>query len=248
MSISGVSRSFLVMALLLSSAACGSEKSGGKASSGQSGKAAAVQPGVDWVAMVEKTPEGGFRMGNPNARVQIVEFASLTCPHCADFTKEAVPVLKRDYISKGLVSYEYRSFARDPADYAASMLSRCQSPAAFFAHIDSFFATQRTWSEKLYKMSPEFQNQLKTKTPQQQVIALARYLGFDAQVKARGIGEKRFEQCLTDPKLDAEITEIRQQGNVIYNISGTPSFLINGELQNNVFSWEKLKPLIDGAL
>ena len=142
MSISGFSRSFLVMALLLSSAACGQDKGEGKKSA-SANKAVAAQPGTDWVAMIEKTPEGGYRMGNPNARVQLVEFASLTCPHCADFTKEAGPVLKRDYIAKGLVSYELRTFARDPADYAASMLSRCQSPAAFFGHVEGFFGTQR---------------------------------------------------------------------------------------------------------
>ena len=251
MSISGFSRSFLIMALLLSSAACGSEKAGGgKATSGKSASPAAVaaQPGADWLSMIEKTSEGGYRIGNPNARVQLVEFASLTCPHCGEFHEKAMPILKRDYIAKGLVSYELRTYVRDPADYAAAMLSRCQSPVAFFGHVDGFFDSQRDWGQKLGKMSEDFQKQINTASPQQRVTMLARYLGFDARVKARGIGEKRFEQCLTDRKLDAEISEIRNQADVIYKISGTPSFLINGELQNNVFSWETLKPLLDSAL
>ncbi len=79
-----------------------------------------------------RTPEGGFRMGNPAASVKLIEYFSTTCPHCAHFAAEGTPVLVRNYVRTGRVSLEYRNYVLNGLDVAASFISRCAAPRGLF--------------------------------------------------------------------------------------------------------------------
>ncbi|HEX4736935.1 MAG TPA: thioredoxin domain-containing protein, partial [Allosphingosinicella sp.] len=89
--------------------------------------------GGDWTQVISLTPENGYRMGNPNAPVKLVEYASLSCPFCAHFDQEGVPTLRDKYVKSGQVSWEYRTYLNHPTDPAVATLVHCQGPESFFA-------------------------------------------------------------------------------------------------------------------
>ena len=91
------------------------------------GASAAPGAPTNWLDTVVATPQGGFRQGNPDAKVKLLEFGSLTCSHCGAFAHEGVPELRAKYIATGKVSYEYRPFLLNGVDFAPSLLVRCQS-------------------------------------------------------------------------------------------------------------------------
>ena len=111
---------------------------------------AAQRPGAaaaqrDWTQTVVPTPEGGFRMGNPAASVKVIEYLSLTCPHCAEFAHESGQRLFRTYVGSGRVSVEYRNHVLNGFDLAAALLSRCAAPRQYFAMTHYLLGHQREW-------------------------------------------------------------------------------------------------------
>ena len=101
--------------------------------------------GKQWSDVVSVTPDGGYRMGNPNAALKLVEFGSRTCPHCAKFANEDFPTLQKDYVESGKVSFEFRDFPiHDSLDMAPIILGRCVDPSAYFPMLDQMMANQET--------------------------------------------------------------------------------------------------------
>ena len=111
--------------------------------------AAKPAPRPDWTRTFAATPEGGFRMGNPKAKVAIVEYASLTCPHCRHFAEDAVKPLIQQYVRTGKASYEYRSYVLNGIDLAATMVARCGGPSRFFPIAEELYARQPSWAGKV---------------------------------------------------------------------------------------------------
>ena len=93
-------------------------------------KMVAAPTGSDWISTVVATPDGGFRMGNPNAPITLIEYGSLTCPHCAAFSKDGVETLKAKYVATGKVSYEFRSFLLHGQDLMATTVRPVRWPVA----------------------------------------------------------------------------------------------------------------------
>jgi hypothetical protein len=121
----------IALALLLSGCGGESENKAGNSTAPAGTASAPVTPpeGGDWTQVVVETPEGGFRMGNPNAAVKLVEYASVTCPHCAEFSEQASETIKNDYVKNGQVSWEFRHLLLPfPTDPGMSLLARCQGP------------------------------------------------------------------------------------------------------------------------
>lgn len=227
-------------------ASCDSPPAG---SSSPANVATAAPDGKPWATVLAVTPEQGYMMGNPDAPVHVVEYASLTCPHCADFHIASKDPLKRDYIAKGLVKYEYRAFILNPVDLAASVLARCFGPGRFFVLSGAFFESQKSWFEPFTAITPEQQKSLESVAPADQLKAYARLGKLDAFARARGITGAQFDACLTNPDLRKQLEDIQRRGTEVDKITGTPSFLINGKLQEDVRTWAeldaKLKPLVD---
>ncbi len=246
-----LTRPIATFALLLALAACNQSKSPDtKAADAKAADVAAVPApaGTDWLAVTTATPEGGFRVGNPDARVKLLEFASLTCPHCKDFHEEAMESIRNKYVASGNVSYEYRNFVLNGPDMAASLLARCQGPEAFFGLLAAFYNDQKSWVEPFSKMTPADEARLKALPQDKQIAALAEIGALDAYVRARGIPRAKFDQCLADPKALAALEALRKQAVDTYKLTGTPGFIINGETQTDVFSWKDLEPKLQTAL
>ncbi len=205
-------------------------------------------PGKDWTTVTAATPEGGFRLGNPDAKVKLLEFASLTCPHCKDFAEEAFETIKTKYVASGNVSYEYRNFVLNGPDFAASMLARCQGPDAFFALLQSFYADQKSWVEPFGKMTAADNARLQAMPQDKQIPALAEIGQLDAYVRARGIPRAKFDQCVSDKAQIAQLEALRKQATDTYKLTGTPGFIINNQPQPDVYTWKDLEPKLQAAL
>ena len=239
----------LASAAILTSAACNAEK-GSSAASGSEATAAAVPApnNGDWSTIVTKTPEGGFLMGNPDAKVKLVEFASLTCPHCAEFEHEGGKALVDNYVKKGLVSWELRNFVRDPFDMAATLLARCGGEASFFGLTRNLFADQKEWIEKIQAADQAKMQSLQSMPPAQQFSTIADLGGLKQYASMRGVPRAKGEQCLANQEEVNRLVQMNTDAASTYNIPGTPSFLINGSLVESVANWELLEPKIKEAL
>ena len=213
-------------------------------------RAAAHTPAaVNWLDVVVATPEGGFRQGNPNARVRLLEFGALTCPHCAAFAREDVPVLRRDYVATGRVSYEYRPFLLNGADFAPALLVECEAPAAALRLIDGFYEQQAIWTEPFFTPLPDdVQKELAALPEERQIGAFAARYGLDGFMRARGMTRARFDACTGDRANIARLKAIRDDANKNYGLTAVPTFAINGRTVREAYTWAALKPALDAAL
>ena len=239
-----------VVAGLMSLAAGCDAAATDKAAAGGGSKASAAKPaaGKAWTEVVAMTPEGGIRMGNPNAKVKLVEFASLTCPHCRDFHEAALTTIKSKYVASGNVSYEFRNFVLNGPDYAASLLARCQGPGPFFGLLNAFFKDQSAWVEPFTKLTPEEQKRLQALPQDKQIAGLAEAGKLDGYVRTRGIPKAKFDQCLSDQAAIKTLADLRTQATDTYKLTGTPGFVINGVTQADTFDWKTLEPKLQAAL
>ena len=229
---------------------CGDDAAGGNAAAEQNFQVEkiAAPNGGDWASVVSETPEGGFRMGNPDAKVKVVEFGSMTCGVCAAFAAEGEPALIDKYVKSGQVSFEFRNFVRDGADLSAALLARCSGPSAFFPLTDQLFAAQNEWLGKLQTMSPEQQQQLGTLPPGQAAVGFAQAAGLDQFVRVRGIPAAKAQSCLADAGQVQRLVSMNETAVKEHQISGTPTFLINNNVVPNSANWATLEPAIQQSL
>ena len=205
--------------------------------------------GGDWTGVINPTPDGGVMMGNPNAKVHLIEIGSLTCPHCREFEETAVDQLVAKYVKTGKVSYEFRNYIRDSFDLSAVLIAKCNGPDGFFPLSRAFYDTQETWEGNLAK-TPQPQLEALQNLPENQIeLEAAKIAGFLDWAAARGISNAKATQCLTDTKTIDQI--VNQSGTIASqwpDFSGTPNFVINGTLDNKIDSWQKLDAALGKAL
>jgi protein-disulfide isomerase len=240
----------LAAAAVFASSACNAEK-GSDANAGSSGPIEAVAPpkGGDWTKMVSRTPAGGFIMGNPNAGVKLIEFGSMTCPHCAEFDAQGAEKLINNYVKTGRVSYEFRNYVRDPFDLAAALITRCGGPQRFFPLTHAMFASQRDWTGKLQNVPPDQLQALAALPPKQQFTEIARLAGFQQWASQRGLPVAKTSACLTDQNDVNQLVQMTGEATTQYpEFQGTPTFVINGKLVQNAASWGSLEPKLREAL
>ncbi|MGE3395694.1 MAG: thioredoxin domain-containing protein [Sphingomonas sp.] len=198
----------------------------------------------DWTQVVSQTPEGGYRMGNPNAPVQLVEYASLTCPHCRDFSAQATAALRDNYVRSGQVSWEFRNFLLGAPDVALSVLARCQPDAAFFSTVEQIYVQQ---AEFLQAIDENEARAISALPPEQQIPPLARAMDLESFFARRGMPAARFGQCVGNTTAIRQLTENTSRAMTERQVRGTPTFFINGE-QTNADTWARLEPLLRGAI
>lgn len=206
-------------------------------------KKAAPAAARDWTRTVIITPEGGYRMGNPAARVKLIEYGSLTCSHCARFAEEGVPELLAKYVRPGRVSFEFRNYVRDPADLAGALLSRCAPTPAYFTLTERYFRTQKQWAGRLQGLSQAQQDQLTALSPPQRVPRFAALAGLDTIAAQSGVPAARARACLSDANAMTKLAQMRQVANDVHKLDGTPMFLVNGK-KVEAGSWSELEPLL----
>jgi len=145
-------------------------------------------------------------LGDPDAPVTIIEYSSLTCPHCAAFHRETLPKIKDEFIATGKAKLVYRDFPFDNLALGGAMLTRCVPTDRYFSFLETLFASQQQWA---YSKNP---------------------LGALANIaKLAGIPDDKFQACLTDQQMLEGIKAKQEQGKQKYDINSTPSFVVGGE-------------------
>jgi protein-disulfide isomerase len=199
----------------------------------------------DWTQTVTRTPAGAFVIGNPKAKVRLVEYLSMTCGHCAHFSEQAWGPLKADYIGKGLVSLEVRHAIRDGYDLTASLLARCAGPGGYLDATETVLAKQGEWTGQAASLNEE---ELADQPINERMIAMAKGSGLDALFEGRGMPAPKLAACLSDPAEQKLLAAMAAEAWSKRKIGGTPAFLINGVIQPDVFAWDALEPRLKAAL
>jgi protein-disulfide isomerase len=239
---------FAAVAATLATAACNGGGSGNEADNAPiTAQPVAPPQGGDWSKMVSATPEGGFLMGNPNAAVKLIEYGSMTCPHCAEFDEAGLTPLIDNYVKKGMVSLEFRNFVRDQIDLAASLIARCGGPDRFYPLTRAMYADQAVWVQKAIEQ-PEKQQALTTLPPEKIFVEAANLAGLQQWAAQRGLPSAQANTCLANQAEVNRLVQMQSDAVSTYNVPGTPSFVINGKLVENSANWASLEPKLREAL
>ncbi|GJD56100.1 DsbA family protein [Methylobacterium dankookense] len=185
----------------------------------------AFAQGADAAALLQPGPLGDVWLGPADAKVTIIEYASMTCSHCAAFHRTTWPALKERYVDTGKVRFTLREFPLDPLATAAFMLARCDGDAKYYPITDLLFDQQAAWA---------FQ--------QKPVDALEQML------RQAGYSKEKFEACLKDEKLYAGVNAVKQRGLDTFKVDSTPTFFINGERYKGEMTVEGMEKVIKPIL
>lgn len=183
----------------------------------------AQEASEDLSAIIEMT------QGDENAPVEFIEYASFTCPHCADFHIDIYPKLKKDYINKGKIKFVYREVYFDRFGVWASMLARCAGPDRFFGIIDELYRKQSVWADS-DKSDIEVRKELEK-------------IGYLA-----GLKNESINRCFQDSDKLKSLIAWFQNNSETDKVKSTPTFVINGEKYPNEKNYEKLTEILDGIL
>lgn len=198
----------------------------------------------DWLQRAERTAEGGIRIGNPDARLKLVEYFSLTCPHCATFAHDGGPKLFQDYVRRGEVSVEYRNYVLNSLDVAATLISRCAEPRAYFDLTHDLLGSQQRWAARAQNLSEADRNQMSQLQPLEAMGRLSTVMGLPAIAARHGVSAAEARACFADPANLEQINLLLQRGHS-EGVTGTPTFFLNGNrLDVNV--WSAIEPLLKG--
>lgn len=188
--------------------------------------AAAPQPegSVDVDKLMQPGSLPDMQLGKDDAPVTIVEYASMTCPHCAHFDVVTLPELKKKYLDTGKARLILREFPFDPRAEAAFMLARC-SKDNYFPMVEVLFKQQENWAG--------------VQDAKAALLQIAKLAGFS---------QESFEACLTDQKLLDDVRAVQRRGAEEFGVDSTPSFFINGKMYKGAMSIEEMSAIIDGML
>jgi protein-disulfide isomerase len=174
--------------------------------------------------LAEAGPLGDQAQGAENAPVTIIEYASMTCGHCAEFHNKTYPTLKSKYIDTGKVRYILREFPLDPIAAGAFMLARCAGKDKYFPLVEAFFAQQNTWA---------------VRQPIPPMLAIAKQAGFT---------EDSFKECLANQQVLDGIEWVRRRGQEKFGVNSTPTFFVNGKVVRGTMTVEELEKHIEPYL
>lgn len=179
---------------------------------------------VDMAKLLEPGALPEMVIGEANAPVTVVEYASMTCGHCATFHRNTYPDIKTKYVDTGKVRFIVREFPFDPRAAAAFMLARC-SGDRYFAMIDVMFQQQDNWA--------------RAEDGRAAMLQIAKLAGFS---------QEEFEACLTDQKLLDDVNKVRNRAANEFKVDATPTFFINGSKYSGALTVGEMSAIIDGLL
>jgi protein-disulfide isomerase len=197
-----------------------------------------------WLSTYAQNAKGGFVIGNPAAATKVVEYASYTCPHCAHFEGVDAPVLKSQYVAGGKVSFEVRILARDPIDLTLAMLARCGGKAKFFGNHRMLMANQAMILGKANSITAATQAKLQKADYTGFMTDAYSQLGLSKLMATRGITDTQAKACVADKAALAQILAMTDEATGPLGFKGTPGFLLDGKVAENVFGWDTLQPLL----
>ena len=164
-------------------------------------------------------------MGRDDAPVTIIEYSSLTCPHCATFHRDTLPKIKEAYIDTGKVRLVSRDFPLGGLALAAAALTRCAGPAKYFGFLEVLFRSQDMWA--------------KAQNPRDALLQVSRFAGLT---------EADFDACLSNEALIKTIQTRARKASQEFEIHSTPTFLVEGSKVSGALSFEEFQDILDAAL
>lgn len=176
--------------------------------------------------LMKPGPRGEITLGSADAKVTVVEYASMTCSHCAHFTKDVWPEFKKKYVDSGKVYYVFREFPLDNLAAAAAMLARCTGGDKTMPFIEVLFEHQQDWA-------------FGEGNPVPKLFEFAKQAGFT---------QESFDKCLTDQKLLDNITAGRTRAAEVFGVNATPTFFINGKKLDGAPTIEAFDKMISPIL
>ena len=167
--------------------------------------AAVAAAETDPAELIKAGPDGDIVLGSEKAPVTVIEYASMTCPHCAHFSTATFPELQKRYIDTGKVRFIFREFPLDALAAAGFMLARCAGKDKFMPIVETLFAKQPEWM---------------VQKPVPALMGIAKQFGFT---------QESFDQCLANQKVLDGIQEVRDRAAEKLGVNSTPTFFVNGK-------------------
>jgi len=238
---------FLALPLALGLAGCGSSDDETTTPPKSDPIAAIPAPaGAAWMDTVEITPEDGYRYGNPDAPIKVIEYQSHTCPHCGAFAEEGGPAMKDKYVASGVVSWEIREQLHNPIDLLVAVLVRCGAKESFLP------LSEQYWSNLVPEINKAQANQAalseaQNLPPNQRFQKMAEAAGLLDFFSSRGIAREQALQCLADGDKVQAIADRSDKQSEELNVTGTPTFFINGRKIEDVAAWSGFEPALQAA-
>ncbi len=233
----------------LALAACGSSSSDAGDDTGlpKGAPIAAIAPpaGKQWAEVVAETPEGGFRIGNPDAPLKFVEYGSHTCSHCAEFSVKGSAPLRDKYVASGVVSYEIRNLIREPLDLTIAVFARCSGPEAFHPLADQVWANLEPIFNETNKNKDIYAAAME-KAGAERFQGIAQSAGLYDFFAARGISREQALTCLSDVAKIKAIVDRSEKDTADLGLTGTPTFFLNGK-RIDFTTWEAVEPILQAA-
>jgi protein-disulfide isomerase len=212
---------------------------------GEALPAIAAPAGTSWADTVTITPEGGYAIGNPDAPLKLVEYASHTCGACASFAATGKPAIRDKYVASGVVNFELRNLVRDPIDLTIATLVRCGAKENMqplsdqaWAALDQTFAAVEA-NQALYQSAA-------SQPDTARFVTIAQSAGLIEFFAARGLSADQAQTCLADANAIEAIADASTSQAEELGIQATPTFILNGK-KLDVTQWPQLEPLLQRA-
>ncbi|QSB45626.1 thioredoxin domain-containing protein [Tsuneonella flava] len=199
----------------------------------------------NWGTTVSITDNGAHAIGNPNAKIKLDEFVSYTCPHCSHFAKDGDGALQLAYVGSGKVQVTVHNFIRDSVDLTAALLANCGPASKFKQNHMMFMLQQPKWLEKAERASDGQKKRWNTGDLPARMRSIASALGFYDMMATRGYSRVEADRCLSNKAMADKLVQGTKSAIEQYNIPGTPSFVLDGNLLAGTFTWEMLQPQLD---
>lgn len=239
-----ISSIFAAALALFALASCG--KGDGELPKGDPIAKVAAPAGKQWTEVIAKT-DGGFQIGNPEAKLHLVEYGAISCPVCAQFSVQSTPELMA-MVDSGQIRFEFRPFlVHGIQDVPGFLLSQCNGSESFFGISEALFASQETWLSKLSTVTPEEQKAVQGMKPAEAVAFLAQKFEMVDLVKQLGVSEDNAKKCLADQAAFDALSKSTEKTMAEGKVSGTPTFFINDAKVDGITAWPQLKGKLQEA-
>lgn len=203
------------------------------------------KPG-NWQAIIKRT-ERGHLIGNPKAEVQLIEFVSYTCGHCADFAARGEPALDLAALAPGKIGLEVRPVIRNALDLTVSLLAQCGDPAGFKDRHRALMLSQGEWLGKV-RNAPQSQQAIWARGDKASRMNAASALGLTEMLVRRGQSVAVLNACVVNDVAAQKLIENGQADTAEFAVPGTPSFALDGKLLNAVHDWDALEAVLSARL
>jgi protein-disulfide isomerase len=229
--------SFTALAL----AACGGTGSGDAAKEQDVLNKVTAPAGKSWSDVAAVTADGGLLIGNPEAPIKVIEFASLTCGGCAAFSADSGEALKKDFVDTGRVSFEIRHFLRNPIDLLAASVIQCAPVDRQYPLIDNVFANQAELFAGAETGGEAAQAAMGNQADPQRFVKAASALGISTMFQSRGMAADQVKSCLGNAAGVEKLVAANNKWLETFEIAGTPTFVVNGQVAEGITSWAALR-------